>query len=30
VLHDEQAAPNEKVAGILEGRGVLPLAIPQI
>jgi len=29
VLNDEQAAPNKKVAGILEGRGVLPLAIPQ-
>jgi tRNA1(Val) A37 N6-methylase TrmN6 len=28
VLNDEQAAPNSKVAEILEGRGVLPLAIP--
>jgi tRNA1(Val) A37 N6-methylase TrmN6 len=29
VLNDEQAAPNRKVGEILEGRGVLPLAIPQ-
>ena len=29
VLNDEQAVPNKKAAEILEGRGVLPLAIPQ-
>ena len=29
LLNDEQAMPNKKVAEILEGRGVLPLAVPQ-
>jgi tRNA1(Val) A37 N6-methylase TrmN6 len=28
VLNDESGAPNKRVAAILEGRGILPLAIP--